>query len=395
MIEALQFMSEDLQNFAWMKKIVQRCTGIFFVGGIVRDAFLEKRSKDIDLVVEGMTIPEIKFQLAGEGKVDEVGESFKVLKFRPTGFRGEPFDIAVPRKDRKVGAGHKGIEATDAKTIEEDLRRRDFTINSIAFNIKEDIILDPFDGLADLRNKVLRATDADAFVEDPLRILRGIQFAARFDFGIEPGTMAMMRSNSHLISEISGERILEEFEKILSKSGNTQLAFDLLEETRLDLALFGTRMLRMDADRLDPLSFFHVLGKAGGVNPARFYLDSLKGNLKMGHALEMLERIESTPTDDESNLRVTIFKSIQRAPYVEFATVLGPQVKHILLLMNTQVIPKSPKDLKVTGNDVKRTLGVTGPDVGVAISAIRRAALMNEFDWRDRDESLEFLETLK
>ena len=192
-------------------KELQLVSNVYIVGGCVRDGFLDKNIKDIDLIVEGLPMEQIKSILKKYGKVDIVGQSFAVIKFSTEGFT-EAIDIAVPRIDKKIGTGHKGFKViTDGVNIIEDLKRRDFTINSIAVNIATKEIVDPFNGLEDLKNGLIKATNPKAFIEDPLRILRGIQFASRFSFAIDYDTLELMKQNAHLIKEISGERILEEF----------------------------------------------------------------------------------------------------------------------------------------------------------------------------------------
>ena len=185
----LQNIISDLQDQPWVISLLHKGK-LFIVGGSVRDAYREEDIKDIDLIVEGLSMEQIKSILIPFGRVDIVGESFAVIKFRPKGHDGEDFDISVPRKDRKIGDGHTGFEiVTDGVSILEDLKRRDFTINSIAIDVETGRIIDPFDGLVDIRWKKLRATDKNAFIEDPLRILRGIQFSARFGYDIDLSTL--------------------------------------------------------------------------------------------------------------------------------------------------------------------------------------------------------------
>jgi tRNA nucleotidyltransferase (CCA-adding enzyme) len=239
----LQSIIENLRSLPWVISLLKRGK-LFLVGGSVRDGYRDKELKDIDLIVEGLSMLEIKAILIDFGRVDEVGESFAVIKFKPSGHQGEDYDIAVPRADTKSGEGHKGFSVkTEGIGILEDLERRDFTINSIAINVQSGEIIDPFDGLLDIRWKKLRATNKNTFIEDPLRILRGIQFAARFGYQIDLSTRELMKQNSHLIKGISGERILDELMKIIKKEGNTQIALNLIHETDVDKALFDKKML--------------------------------------------------------------------------------------------------------------------------------------------------------
>jgi tRNA nucleotidyltransferase (CCA-adding enzyme) len=145
----------DLNKQSWVK-ILLKLSDVYIVGGCVRDAYLNKPIKDIDLVVDGLTTKQIQDLLVDYGKINIVGESFVVIKFKPFGHTGEDYDIAVPRKDRKTGTGHKGFDIETGVGIKNDLERRDFTINSIAIDIKTGETLDLHNGLEDLKNNILR-----------------------------------------------------------------------------------------------------------------------------------------------------------------------------------------------------------------------------------------------
>src|SRR5690606_8675300 len=139
-------------------------------------------------------------------------------KFKPHG-SVEDIDIAIPRTERATGeGGHKGFEVSSDHNlpIEKDLERRDFTINAIAKDINGNVI-DPFGGQRDLKEKIIRVVNPQAFSDDPLRMLRAVQFAARFGFPIEPKTEQLIKANAHRIREIAAERILIELEKIVKK----------------------------------------------------------------------------------------------------------------------------------------------------------------------------------
>ena len=143
----LKKILKDLQKQEWIK-VLSEYAEIYIVGGSVRDAFTGKPIKDVDLIVDGLSLDGIQKRLQSFGKINLVGESFSVIKFRPNGHIGEDFDIAVPREDRKVGEGHKGFEiVTDGVDIMGDLKRRDFTINSMAVNVLTEEFLDPFNGI--------------------------------------------------------------------------------------------------------------------------------------------------------------------------------------------------------------------------------------------------------
>lgn len=187
------------------------------VGGAVRDAMFGIQPKDFDVEVYGIAYDQLAGLIANHGRVDLVGKSFGVVKLHaPTGFS---FDFAVPRRDSKYGLHHRDFHASfdPAITPQEAASRRDFTINAMAWDPVEESLLDFFGGADDLKNRVLRHT-SPAFAEDPLRVLRGLQFAARFDLSIHPETAAFSRTIADHYHTIARERVSEEFMKWATKS---------------------------------------------------------------------------------------------------------------------------------------------------------------------------------
>jgi tRNA nucleotidyltransferase (CCA-adding enzyme) len=187
------------------------------VGGSVRDALLGVAAKDLDLEVYGIGFAELANFLGSRGRVDLVGQAFGVVKFRSSA--GMECDFSVPRRDSKIGVSHRDFYSScdPSMTIKEAASRRDFTINSMAFDPLRGELYDYFGGRDDLRAKVLRATSA-AFKEDPLRVLRGAQFACRFDLEVDPDTAAVCRSIAGEFDTLPKERICEEFMKWATKS---------------------------------------------------------------------------------------------------------------------------------------------------------------------------------
>src|SRR5581483_10494171 len=186
------------------------------VGGAVRDALLGGQPKDFDIEVYGVAYDRLAEFLARYGRIDLVGKSFGVVKLN-TG--GHDYDFSVPRRDSKFGLHHRDFQATFDPQItpREAASRRDFTINAMAYDPVTGEILDFFGGQEDLRNCVLRATSA-SFAEDPLRVLRGMQFACRFDLTLDPQTAAMCRSIVDQYGTIAKERVADEFMKWAVKS---------------------------------------------------------------------------------------------------------------------------------------------------------------------------------
>jgi tRNA nucleotidyltransferase (CCA-adding enzyme) len=196
------------------------------VGGWVRDQLLGRTSKDVDLEIYGVPAGELRQLLEGIGPVNAVGESFTVYKVAG-------LDVALPRRDSKTGRGHRGftVEGDPGMRVEDASRRRDFTINAIALDPLTGEHLDPHGGLADLERRVLRAVDPATFGDDSLRVLRAVQFAARFDLELDPATADLCRSIS--LDDLPAERIWGEVEKLLLRAARPSRGFELA--LRLDV----------------------------------------------------------------------------------------------------------------------------------------------------------------
>lgn len=188
----------------------------YVVGGAVRDLLCGEPVKDVDIEVYGMPIEPLAELLAGFGRVDAVGRAFGILKLRLPG--GHELDVSLPRRESKVGAGHRGFIATPdpAMTPREAAARRDFTWNALAFT-PEGELLDFFGGQADLAAGIIRHT-SPAFAEDPLRVLRAMQFAGRFNMCLAPETAALCRTLLPEAAALPIERIWAEWQKWALKS---------------------------------------------------------------------------------------------------------------------------------------------------------------------------------
>lgn len=218
---------------SFLKAIEEKGGCVYEVGGTLRDLLMGVPQKDKDLLVTGIPMQELAMLLAKHGKVQLVGKSFGVIKFRPHQGHSE-FDIALPRQERSTGSGHKDfeVEYDPFLPVEKDLGRRDFTVNAMARDLQKGEIIDPFGGQEDLKNKILKQVFPQAFEEDPLRMLRAVQFSARFGLTIEPNTLQSMKTHAGLISTVSPERIIEEIKKLFMAS-KPSLGFFLMRDTGL------------------------------------------------------------------------------------------------------------------------------------------------------------------
>lgn len=201
---------------------------IFLVGGSVRDHLLGERVKDYDLEVFGLEPPALEAVLARHGRINPVGRAFGVYKLA-CGSR--ELDISLPRRDSKVGPGHRGIavQGDPSMSLAEAASRRDLTINALMWEINTGELHDLVGGEADLRAGLLRAVDAKTFLEDPLRALRVAQFAARLCFEVDPALEQLCRQAD--LHELPPERIQTEWVKLMLRGREPSRGLRLLRLT--------------------------------------------------------------------------------------------------------------------------------------------------------------------
>ena len=201
------------------------------VGGWVRDRLLGRLSKDIDIEVFGTAPGRLREILGTFGRVETIGESFTVYK-------SGDIDVALPRRESKVGRGHRGflVEGDPSMSIDEASRRRDFTINAISWDPLTEEYLDPRGGRADLDARILRVVDPATFGDDSLRVLRAMQFVARFELTPTPDTLAVCRDIP--LDDLPPERVWGEFEKLLLLPARPSLGFRFARDAGVVERLF-------------------------------------------------------------------------------------------------------------------------------------------------------------
>ena len=227
------FMAEIPEKITKLAEIIKQNGGrAMLVGGCVRDELLNVKPKDFDVEVYGIEPPKLREILDGFGKVDAVGEAFTVYKI------GNDLDVALPRRERKTGRGHKGfvVEGDPQMSFAEAAKRRDFTVNAIMQDALTGEIIDIFGGQADIENKILRVVSKETFAEDSLRVLRAAQFAARFGFKIDEETIEICRSID--LTDLPKERVWGELEKLLLKSEKPSIGLQWLRELGIVEQLF-------------------------------------------------------------------------------------------------------------------------------------------------------------
>lgn len=197
----------------------------YYVGGFVRDALIHKENKDVDIEVHGISPKCLEEILDSLGQRMTIGESFGIF-----GLKGYDLDIAMPRKEEVRGQGHKDFDIFVDPFIgtEAAARRRDFTFNALMQDVLTGEIVDHFGGTGDLKAGVLRHVNDQSFAEDPLRVLRAAQFAARFGFRVAEETVELCSRME--LQHLPRERIEGELKKALLKAERPSIFFEVLRQ---------------------------------------------------------------------------------------------------------------------------------------------------------------------
>ncbi|MDQ7060588.1 MAG: nucleotidyltransferase [Sulfurimonas sp.] len=203
------------------------------VGGYVRDFFLNIDSKDIDIELLGVnSYQELSNILKEFGRVNNVGKSFGVCKLS---LENLEIDFTLPRTDNKIASGHSGFLVKTDKNLDFKTAssRRDFTMNSIGYDVDKEIFIDPFDGIQDIKYKLIKAVNLEKFDEDPLRVFRAVSFRSRLEFNLDEKLFVLCKNmcEKDLLFELAKERVYDEIKKIFLKSPRPSSAFVLLKKT--------------------------------------------------------------------------------------------------------------------------------------------------------------------
>jgi len=379
----------DLKSLPFYEAVKAVGGEIWQVGGTVRDSMIGKESKDLDILITGVESWRLKQILGRFGKVNEVGDSFGIIKFKAPG--EEEIDIALPRTETKSGDGHKGFEVASDPflPIEQDLERRDFTINSIARN-PEGEIKDPFGGVNDIEQKVIRLTNPKAFSDDPLRMLRAIQFASRFSFSIDPRTFSAIQERAEDISQISKERVLIEFEKIVSK-GDPQLGAQLLVDSGLYKGIFekdftGSFDLFHKVTRLSEFCFLLISPFTD--EPAKFFKENLKGDTSTEKEIAGLTMLVKHDLSDSRSRRWCLNKILKITSTLADSEFVKDFLSDEISEFKSGAIPFSISSLPVKGNDLQ-AIGLKGKSIGDTFDKILDA-IYSDIIPNDKQAALDF-----
>lgn len=382
MLNALEFKND----------IIAAGGNIYAVGGIVRDAIMGTPSDDLDIVVRGIPYDKLFSILSKYGTatdtshVDENGKKdFGSTKFVSSNKDFNNFldlngvvkeiDVMLPRKDAKDPnvKGHKGIksEVNPMFTIEDDLKRRDITINAIAMGLNGDLIAGGT-GLEDIKNGVIKAVSEDAFIEDPLRMLRAIRFAARYNYDWDPNTINLIKNNAALLadkSELPKERFLMEFRKMIGKADLSR-AVKLIVDLGLYKHIFGIE------PKIDDYSKFQNAKSVGEMaymmfdkEPASTIMGLINSNitndaLNLAHASSLIEYVENVKSKNLDFVkRVNLIANIylkkmdtikKTGPGVDMllnSFYIEPQDREIALKLSNGELPLGEKGVALKGDE--------------------------------------------
>lgn len=354
---------------------------IYVVGGWVRDMLLGIPSKDIDLLVTNISYLKLTNILRKYGKADIIGASFGIIKFTDSE-TGVDMDIAIPRKDRKKATGHTGfdIETGQHVTLEEDLVRRDFTMNAIAINIVTGKIVDPLNGQRDIQDKRIRViSEETSFQDDPLRMLRAIQFASRFPgFQIVNSTSIQILKNHKLLDEITPERILMEFQKIVDKGDPYKglcLIYDLIPKWN-KYHLHGGKLDCFFGEIKTLGEFLFVSEYCLDVHKTRLFGHTSTQTKKEMKALSMLERARFSNTNED--LILGVYHAIATCPTIIDTKTVSKhpgRLYNVLDAFKSGDKIKSMKELQLTGDDLMQ-LGFQGVQIGEILKGLIKDVLL-------------------
>jgi len=315
------------------------------VGGYVRDSLLNINSKDIDIELYGISsLCKVENLLQEFGDTNSVGKSFGVCKLR---YDELDLDFTLPREEIKNSLGHCGFTVKTNKNLNFRAAsiRRDFTINAMGYDVVEKKLLDPFNGKKDLNAKILRVVNEKTFVEDPLRVLRAVQFSARFHLSIDKNLLKLSRKmvKDGALNELSKERIFDEIKKFLLKSQTPSIGLVLLKELHLfhffvELQNLSEEDYHITLRRVDNMS--KILKK--NKNSLALMLVTLTSKLNKSQTLSFVskltnerkliekilllkESVLNTNMSDEELYKVAEFNSIEST--LLYYEVLYPQNK--------------------------------------------------------------------
>jgi len=360
---------------------------VYEVGGCVRDRIRGEESKDIDILVCNVSIEELKKSISVLGTVTStmVGEKMNVLKIN---IFGQDFDISIPRTEVYDGSNtHNGVSTfgDPSLSVEDDMGRRDFRCNSIALDLENFNYVDPYNGLIDIVNKKICfvGNPEDRIKEDPLRIIRAIQFSIRFDYSIEEKSYEAMKEYSYLLSNITSERILEEFRKAFEKnmSDNNHKFVNYITDIPFFATYFGLDLF--------PIKSYIIRNKFLCNIACLFYNGGDFKKLKLdNHTLEIVNILRRLKSED-------VFEVIYKKDHLYFDVMdCVFSVGDRNLFFNYQKLdlcPLHPKFLAISSEELT-SLGFSGKELGMIQKELCQKIYTKEILANEYQMIMEYLE---
>lgn len=378
------------------------------VGGAVRDSFIGADNKDIDIEVHKTDIDTLVKTLKNNGyTVDEVGKQFGVLKVSKKGVVRD-LDISVPRKENRLGAGHRSFEVDLDKnmTVSEAAERRDFTFNAVMYDAQRKLLVDPAGGQKDFENKVMRHV-SEKFAEDPLRVLRGFQFAGRFNMTMAPETIQLSQELRKEYAHLSTERVQEEWTKFFTKSETPNKGIEVLQKTGWDDTTPGLKeALRKTVEQKDletlpqqPKERKAIYGAAAisrhmnKEDREDFLHTSIIGvkEQKQAEILSSFDKTDADTTYKRKDLAQQLHKNgFTFNDYGKFSKMINDEEgMKIAELAKNEGIGNSPENDYVMGKDIlQQTSKKPGPWMGELLKQIRDKQYQRKF--KSKKDALDY-----
>jgi len=373
---------ELLNSLEFKDDVIAAGGEIYAVGGIVRDAIMGTPSDDLDIVVRGIPYDQLFAILSKYGNPTDTSQNKEDKDFGSTKFVSgnreyiqyladngvaRDIDVMLPRKDAKDPnvKGHKGIKSdvNPMYTIEDDLKRRDITINAIAMDLAGNIISSGT-GLEDIQNGIIKAVSEDSFVEDPLRMLRAVRFAARYGYDWDPATVNLIKNNANLLAdkaELPRERFLMEFKKMIGKADLAK-AVKLLVDLGMFQNIFGVDPKIDDYRKFDDANsvaeFSYMLfDQESPENILQLAVDNITNATDDISYIDAVnnyrKNVKGKSLDfiDEINKMAEIYKKSPDAALN--SSYIEPNHRKISVKFNSGLLPKGEHDIAFKGVEFK------------------------------------------
>ena len=372
---------KTVNELPFVQEILDNKGEIFTLGGAVRDSLLGKESKDLDILIRGISIDKINFILKKYGTVNLVGQKFGVIKWKEFG-SNEDIDIAIPRTEIKTGPNRTDFEVSSDPMLPlvHDLYRRDFSFNAISKKLNGEMI-DPYNGRLDIKNKIIRMINPDSFDEkkgDPLRLLRAIGFSSRFSFKIEEKTLKAMRESSYTIKSISKERIFEEFKKMLKGDKNLINGISYLIRTKLFFYIFGFKKIFFQlkefkkinhiSELLFMLSYGNNVKQLGEFIKNKIAVDN-KTEAEINMFNEIYLNLNNLFTSIDRRLFLYSIFNKYKNELILNSSIIPPEFNKELKEFKNNEFPKLQSQVQINGSDIMN-LGYQGKQIKEVMNKI-------------------------